>query len=415
MHCSSQALRAAARDGDYGRVVRLARIASGLTQRQLGEACATTQSAVSRLEAHGTAPYTMTTLARAATYLNLPAHLVGLAERCDQNGPVQRRDFLAGAAAVAVSPAVQQRAEAASVTGGTGQAEALRSATHAFRRMEGSTPSRQLQKTVLAQLDLARSLAGDAGDAVERASLAAAGSETASLAGWLAWDMGDHGSARTWYGSAVKAARRSGNPLLTAYQVGSLAQFEAQHGSPGHSRSLISTVRRQLGAARPAIAEAWLSGIEALAHAAAGDARQAERALRHSSETAGRIGREEPPPWPWVFRFDETKIATCRMACGARLGLSTWVFDGQEAAEAALTSGHAKQRALLLLDVATGHLAQGRVETAFVLATHAVDSGLMLRSERVVNRAHAFRRGHGCDAPPKVVREFDDRLLALYA
>ena len=46
--------------------------------------------------------------------------------------------------------------------------------------------------------------------------LAGIGSEAASLAAWLAWDMGDNGSARTWYGSAIKADRSAGDPLLAA-------------------------------------------------------------------------------------------------------------------------------------------------------------------------------------------------------
>ncbi|MER7394977.1 hypothetical protein ABT381_05630 [Streptomyces sp. NPDC000151] len=50
-----------------------------------------------------------------------------------------------------------------------------------------------------------------------------------------------------------------------------------------------------------------------------------------------------------------------------------------------MSNGHDKQRALLLLDMAAGHLSSGRLDGAFTLAT-----------------------------PPRMVREFDDRLYGVY-
>jgi len=42
-----------------------------------------------------------------------------------------------------------------------------------------------------------------------------------------------------------------------------------------------------------------------------------------------------------------------------------------------------------------------------MLAAHALDTGLRLRSGRVVERARAFRRSYSSAAPPVVVRDFD--------
>lgn len=100
---------------------------------------------------------------------------------------------------------------------------------------------------MLSHLKLTQTIAQDAEGEDERARLAAVGSEVASLAGWLHWDMGDNGSARTWYGSSIKAARRAGNPLLAAYQLGSLAQFEAHSGNAAQGLSLTRSARKQLG------------------------------------------------------------------------------------------------------------------------------------------------------------------------
>ncbi|MGW0764768.1 hypothetical protein [Streptomyces sp. NPDC002676] len=112
-----------------------------------------------------------------------------------------------------------------------------------------------------------------------------------------------------------------------------------------------------------------------------------------------------------MFSFTLDKVAACRVTCGARLGLPEWVLA--EDVEA-LATGHAKQRALIVLDIAAGHLAGGRVEAAFALASRALDTGLTYWSGRIVERARAVRRTLTTTTPPKVVRDFDERLHGVY-
>ncbi|RKN39786.1 helix-turn-helix domain-containing protein [Streptomyces hoynatensis] len=414
MTWSSQTVREASRTGNFGRVIRLARLSAGISQQQLGDACGISQSAVSRLENQRTGAYDMTVLARAATHLRIPMRLVGLADQLathpDDN--VERRSFLAGAAAIAATPALTQPAPPEA--GPTAQLATLRMATTAFRRLDGMTPSRHLIEPVLAHLRMTQTLTSEAQGDRDRARYAAAASETASLAGWLSWDMGDLGSARTWYGASITAARRSGDSLLSAYQLGSLAQLEGHVGNNTQALALIASARRQLGQAVPAIATAWLSTVEALAHAEVGAATAAEKALRAAEEATDRIGVEEPPPWPWVFPFSHAKVAACRLSCGARLGRPQWVTTAQDAAGAMLSSGHEKQRAQLVLDLAFGQLASGRIDGAFALATRALEIGLRYRSGRTVERARALRRAYTSPTPPRVVRDFDEQLHGVY-
>ncbi|MER5917313.1 helix-turn-helix transcriptional regulator [Streptomyces sp. NPDC001982] len=384
-----------------------------MTQRQLGEACGLSQSAMSRLEDRGAGTYNMSLLASAASHLGIPPNLVGLADY-DRNGnsTVERREFLAGVAAVAATPAIPQH-QATRPDWDSGQAAALRVATAAFRRLDANIGSRDLADAAQAHLRLIQRVASQAPDTSHKARMAAVGSEAASLVGWLAWDMADHGSARIWYGSAIKAARTAGDPLLAAYQTGSLAQFEVEAGNTAEGLRLITRARRQLGPDLPAIAAAWLASIEAVAHATADDERATERALSSCEQHTARVPREDPPPWPWVFSFDERKVASCRVVCGARLGRSRWTLTSSEVA-AALSSGHEKQRALLTLDVATGHLSTSRIDSAFALATLAVHDGVRLRSGRVVERARAFRRTYTSPTPPGIVRDFDTLLHDTY-
>ncbi|MEU4117954.1 helix-turn-helix transcriptional regulator [Kitasatospora sp. NPDC028055] len=413
MNWNSAVVREASRSANYGKVIELARTNQRMTQVQLGEACGLSQSAISRLEKRGTGPYAMDVLLRVSQHLSIPAGLLGLADTARRarigTEDVHRRQLLGAAAAIVAAPVL------AAVAGPTDEAEqqaaALRLATTSYRRLDGSTPSRDLTDVVHSHLRLIQGLVVAAPTDAHRIRLAAVASEAASLAAWLAWDMGDHGSARSFYGAAIKAARSGANPLLAAYQAGSLAQFEAQTGNAIQALSLVKKARSLLESGRPAIADAWLASVEALGHASAGDQRSSDRALTHSRAAARTTTGDEPPPWPWVFTFDESKVAASRVTCGAKLGLEAWVSDG---ASAVLATAHAKQRALLVMDLATGHLAAGRIEAAFTLATQALEIGFQYRSGRIIERGRALRRSLNTPSPPKVVREFDERLHNVY-
>ncbi|MFJ6617572.1 helix-turn-helix domain-containing protein [Kitasatospora sp. NPDC091335] len=397
---------AAARAGDFGRVVELSRLAQQMTQLQLGDLVGLSQSAVSRMERRGPGgTYDMSLLGRVAVHLGIPASLVGLAD-LPAGASVERRDFL-GVAAVAAAAAVTPAVAAPSAQPDAGQAAALRLGTASYRRLDGSASSRDLADVVRGHIRLIQQLSTAGGD---RARLAATGSEAASFAGWLAWDMGDHGSARSWYGQAVKAARTARDGLLLAYQLGSLAQFEGHTGNGNQALTHTRKARAALGINAPAIADAWLAATEALAYAACGDRDRTDQALTRSRALTLRLG-EETPPWPWVFTFDERKVQSARVACGARLGVPEWVLSvGTEA----LATGHAKGRALLMMDLAAGHLAAGRIDGAFAIASRALDIGITYRSGRIVERARALRRTLTTTAPPRVVQEFDERLHDVY-
>ncbi|AEY94372.1 putative regulator (plasmid) [Streptomyces hygroscopicus subsp. jinggangensis 5008] len=409
-------IRDASRAGDYGRVIELARRGRQMTQAALGQALGMSQSAVSRLEKRGPSSYSTDVLTAAAAHLQIPPALVGLADgrpaqvQVRDDDPMHRRTVLGGALAAMAAPILAPMPDTHDTTGG--QAAALRLTTTAYRRLDGTTPSRDLADAVDGHIRLIQTITRTATGDADRARLAAVGSEAASFAGWLAWDKGDHGSARSWYGGAVKAARTAGNALLTAYQTGTLAQFEAHAGNGVQALNLARRARRVLGDQCPTVADAWLLSVEALGHAAAGDRRSADQALT-ASRTAAEALRadQEPPPWPWVFSFTPDKVAACRVTCGARLQLPEWVL-GEDVK--ALTTGHAKQRALLVLDIAAGHLAGGRIEAAFALASRALDTGLQYRSGRIVERARAVRRSLTTASPPKVVRDFDERLHGVY-
>ncbi len=378
-------LKDAAGQGNYGAVIRRVRQILGLGQREFADRCGLSQAALSRLENRGgRGGYDMDILARVATAAGLPHDLVGLAHPTGGEGPVLRRDLLTAAAAAAV-PLLP----GATPHHTPDEPGILRQVTSAYRRLDATTPSRDL---------------------------AEAASEAASFTAWLAWDTADHGSARHWYGTAITTAQHTGNELLTAYQLGSLASFDAETGHPHTALRRIEGARRQFTGPLPPLAAAWLASIEALAHAAGQDHAACDRALTACARHTGRIPQADPAAWPWIFTFDERKLSACRLACAARLPHSPRIRITDHDLTTAVTGGHDKQRALITLNAATTHLTRDRdPEAAFALATRALHAGLRLSSGRVADRARIFRRTAGRHGTAGgYADEFDTLLHTAY-
>jgi transcriptional regulator with XRE-family HTH domain len=94
----------AAREGNTGTVIRLARRAKGATQRQTGDACGYSQSEISRIENGRARVHDIRILERLARRLDIPPHLLGLAPfDTDPDWSVRRRDFLTRAASGAAA------------------------------------------------------------------------------------------------------------------------------------------------------------------------------------------------------------------------------------------------------------------------------------------------------------------------
>jgi hypothetical protein len=253
---------------------------------------------------------------------------------------------------------------------------------------------------------MTRRLLERASDRKARAWLAQSVSETASLAGWLAWDRADDVAADRYYRAAVKLADATGNPLLTAYQLGSLGAFMVDRDR--NALAVLSLARQQLGPHPAAVADAWVSSLDAFARATLGDDHGTWHALDQAEAACQQIDDEEPP-WPWVFTFDHTKIAAQRISCAARLGQpkhAVRVLSQVSAPE----SGHRRQGALFSFDLAEIYMQAGDLDEGWRLATAALEKATPYRSGRVVQRARSLRRRYGDRLSQADQRRFDDCL-----
>ncbi|MEU9190128.1 helix-turn-helix transcriptional regulator [Streptomyces sp. NPDC048484] len=132
----------------------------------------------------------------------------------------------------------------------------------------------ELQGEVEGHLDAITSALPRAGDH-ERA-MTIAGGETAALAGWVAWDLGDQHRAHAYYKVAMDCAEAAGHPPLRA-----LALAYASYGAatPEKAAELLAQAVKDVRGPGNAAASAWIYGRLAEEAAAAGDEADALRAM----------------------------------------------------------------------------------------------------------------------------------------
>jgi transcriptional regulator with XRE-family HTH domain len=394
---------------DFAVLMEEIRREHGWTQAELAEAAGYSQSWVSKVLRRKQA-LNLDQARELARRLGIPVHLLRLGE-AGGDGPANRRDFGKSLALALVAwPGMAEAGENA--------APALTMITSAQRRLDATTPARDLARGVAAHVEMANRMLTRARTSRRSEAVAAALSEAAGFAAWLHADMCDLGTARTYYRLAVDAARHAGHHLLAGYMLGSLAALEIDAGDAATGLGLTARAREQIGPAAHPTPRAWLAAIEALGHAASpAGGGAAERALGWAGEAAGDDAVLTPPPWPWLFPFDHAKLAGYRALVCVRLGRPGEALSAFAESLAAAQPAP-KQRAVIMLEVATAASQEGaagkdtaRIDEAFRLAGEGLAAGMQYSSERAIQRSRTFRRGY-TGPVTRQVRDFDQRLLA---
>jgi hypothetical protein len=282
---------------------------------------------------------------------------------------MERRRFLQAMAATT---------GAALLPGADPSVDAMTAVTGGFRRLEATTPAAELRGPVRAHL---RFIAGQLDHGGTQ--LAAAASEAAGFAAWLAVDQADDAAAGQHYRRAVGYAERSGSDVLAAYMLGSMALWAAEARRGGEARSLIGRANRRIPPTAPPTVQAWSAAIEATTHASAGDADATLAALKRAEAA---VAQDHEPMWPWLYPFDGPKLAGYVGACAIRLNLPRTALPALTEALDGLGEARTKQRALVLVDLAADHRVLGDTEQARDLAAEAHAIAVERGSPKVIRR-----------------------------
>jgi hypothetical protein len=247
--------------------------------------------------------------------------------------------------------------------------------TAAYRHMYWAVPPAQLHDTVAAHVRLGAGLLASVPEAARRA-LAAALSESSLLAGRIEFfDLQDPQQAQASLIIALQAAQDAHDPLLGSAALAHMAFIPAFSGDARRAEEARDKIRaaRQFarrGSASPEM-RAWLDAVEAETETRFGDTRKALQLIHHAEEI---YATEEPRPSPaWLDWFSPVRLAglkgntllTDRQPGPARQTLQE-VLDH-------LPEDAAKQRSVILGDLAAVAVSEGNAEEACQLAELALD------------------------------------------
>lgn len=272
----------------------------------------------------------------------------------DEEDDVERRQFLGAALAAGTVTAPWGRLAAALSRPrvDTATAEQLIARTAEMFTTEEHLPARLLAVRLASHLETLTSLIPHAGE--HRRALTVAAGETAALAGWAAYDTGDHAVTRHYYETAAMAGREAGHPPVVA-----LAMGYASYAVPAdQARGMLAAAQDQVRGPGYATARSWLAAREAEEAAAMGDRDAAVRALDRAATT---FDYGQPGELAWTSFFRQARLDSCTLAAYTQIQHPD-LADTAELALAHLGDDDSKIRLAVLHDVARAYVAAGELE-----------------------------------------------------
>lgn len=327
---------------DFATILRFSRLAAGLTLEQLGAVGGYSASTLSRLESGRRSIRDVTELRTLADLYDVPTEMFGLATA---SGPVsgstlaatvdgggdtvQRRNFLAGAAAIGAAAALPATPAAATPTGHTIEdvlfgrltaeplpsqqlAAQIAAARADYRTTRYTRLARRLPR-LLAQATASRSAAGVGEQAAAAQQLA----EAYGVATQLLIKLYDNGLACATADRAGQAAAAGNDPLIMAESQRLAATILRRVNHPGSAQKLVLEAAGQLRSTEETGAGFHAMYGQLLAVAAY------TAATRDDRDTAGTLLAEAEQPAHAAgasARFNTTELAVYRIGVARKLG-----------------------------------------------------------------------------------------------
>lgn len=300
---------------------------------------------------------------------------------------VQRREFIGAVASLALPLALARGGAGGKV--GRSDLDSLRRRTARLRRLDDVLGGGDTYPVYAAEVETTKTLLtqGSYTGEIGR-ELHVILAEQLQQAGWAAFDIGDHQRARSAYAESGRAAGvagardLAGNALAyAAYQQTATAQSGTADADASYE------VAREV--ATPKVS-ALLLERKAWAHAAAGDARQADTALEQAREALHRNDSRPEPDWVWWV--DEAEIDIMAGRCWTELRRPLRAVPVLETVLAGFDDTCARDKALYLTWLATSYLQAHEVEQAAATLRRAHELASGVASSRPLARITSVAR-----------------------
>ncbi|WBO68975.1 sporulation protein [Streptomyces camelliae] len=212
--------------------------------------------------------------------------------------------------------------------------------------------------------------------------------EMARLAGWTAFDAGQHQAAQRHYIQALRLAKAAGDIHLGSYILATMAMQALMRGFASQAIDMAQGAYERVPAADPRVL-GFAKLIEARAHARDGDVRAACACLATAEQLEERGRAEGVGERPWIDFFTRQRIVTD----------ATEIFRDLERPKSAFAwhalgampgDAFARSRGIRLSVLATVHAQQGNLDAALPLGQESLQLFSRLQTARGLDYIKIF-------------------------
>ncbi|MFE2111250.1 MFS transporter [Kitasatospora sp. NPDC059463] len=274
-------------------------------------------------------------------------------------------------------------AEAGSYRVGHSDAAKLREAAQEARRWDSKYGGGDWRSSMVPEclrVEAAPLLLASYSDAVGRA-LFGATAELTRLAGWMAFDTGQHEAAQRYYIQALRLARAAADVPLGGYV---LASMSLQAGYRGFAEEAVDLAQAALERNRGLATTRTMSFfhlVEARAQAKARNAAACATALGAAESALERARAGDPDP-AWIDFYAYDRLAADAAECFRDLGVPSKVRQFTREALARPTEGFVRSHGLRLVVSAMAEAEAGNLDAAVAAGERAVDVAGRISSQR---------------------------------
>ncbi|TQF04007.1 MFS transporter [Kitasatospora acidiphila] len=266
-----------------------------------------------------------------------------------------------------------------------GQADAakLREAAQEARRWDSKYGGGDWRSSMVPEClrqEAAPLLLASYSDAVGRA-LFGATAELTRLAGWMAFDTGQHEAAQRYYIQALRLARAAADVPLGGYV---LASMSLQAGYRGFAEEAVDLAQAALERNRGVATNRTMSFfhlVEARAQAKAANAAACGTALAAAESALERSRPGDPDP-AWLDFYAYDRLAADAAECFRDLGMPAKVRQFTLEALAQPTEGFVRSHGLRLVVSAMAEAEAGNLDAAVAAGERAVEVAGRISSQR---------------------------------
>lgn len=274
-------------------------------------------------------------------------------------------------------------AEGSAYRVGQSDAAKLREAAQEARRWDSKYGGGDWRSSMVPEclrVEAAPLLLASYSDAVGRA-LFGATAELTRLAGWMAFDTGQHEAAQRYYIQALRLARAAADVPLGGYVLASMSLQACYRGFAEEAVDLAQAALERNRGLATARTMSFFHLVEARAQARAGNAGACAAALAAAESALERSRAGDPDP-AWIDFYAYDRLAADAAECFRDLGVPAKVRQFTLEALARPTEGFVRSHGLRLVVSAMAEAEAGNLDAAVEAGERAVEVAGRISSQR---------------------------------